>query len=179
MISTKILDVNIRPGASIVGKIPTWIVGVLINDDRIGIPEPAYCESDVNGRDAPIPVIEPEPIGATPGEMPFVSGTEPAVETAVLPRMRQVKPRVGTAMADPMPVPGIDVGSIGMSRLIAEILVLLFVPTFGAARRRRCMVFLGTVRRNVAVSDVGVAAPVIRLIVVVLHEGIAGQCNED
>lgn len=166
---------DVRSGTGIVGEVPARIVGVFINDDWIGIPEPAGCEGDVDGRNTPVPVIEPEPIGAASSEMPFVSGTKPAVETAVLPGMRQVKPWIGTIMTNPMPVPGIDVGSIGMPRLIAKILVL-FVPSLRSSRFRRAgcgraVALLRTVRRNVAVPHLGMlASSVVRLTVVVLYE---------
>lgn len=80
-----------------------------------------------------------------------------------------------------------------MPGLIAEILVL-FVSSFRGPRGRRSMAllggmcllrnmcwlrgvcllgsmcFLGAVRRNIAVPYFGVASPVVRLIVVVLHK---------
>lgn len=124
-------------------------------------------------------MVKPEAIGTAPGEMPFMSGTEAAVETAVFPRMRHVKPRIRAVMAYPVPVPGIDVRSIRMPRLIAEILVSL-VSAFRGARGRRSMAllgtvrFLGTVRRNIAVAHLGVpASSVVRLTVIMLHEGKA------
>jgi hypothetical protein len=59
-LSSEILDVNISAEADVVGEIPAWIVRVGIENDVVGIPEPAVAEGNVRGSDAEVVTAEPE-----------------------------------------------------------------------------------------------------------------------
>ena len=52
--------VNIGSGPEIVGEVPTWVIGVFIDDDFVRAPEPVAAIAQVVWRDAPVPVVEPE-----------------------------------------------------------------------------------------------------------------------
>ena len=55
--------------AHVVSEIPAGVIGIIVDDDLIGIPEPIGAEGEVGGCDRPVPSIEPEPAGAASGQM--------------------------------------------------------------------------------------------------------------
>lgn len=135
--------------ADVVGEVPANVVGVLVDDDFVGIPEPTITEGDVSGSDAEIEAVEPEAGRTAAGEMPNVAAAKAAGEVTMLPRMIHMILRIIGAgiMADPLAV-GVDVRRIGMPGLIG---------IFGSFRRRAVRSSLGRRRaftRNVSVADV-------------------------
>lgn len=145
------MNVDTKP--DVISEVPTWIVRVFINDDRIGGPDPIGHVGEIDWGYAPIPVVEPKPVRAATGQAPLVPGTETAAEAAVLPRVVKVKTRVMRFMAYPTARTGVYVRRVRMSRLIAKIgmfrwrrLTTLIRLWFGTARsgcatrsRRRAM----------------------------------------
>jgi hypothetical protein len=45
---SEIIDVNVGPEPDVVGKIPTIMVWIFVNDDLVGVPEPIVAETDVS-----------------------------------------------------------------------------------------------------------------------------------
>ena len=133
----KIHHVDIRTQAHVVSEIPADVVRIVVDDDFIGAPEPTVAESDVGGRDGPVPAIEPEAIGTSAAKMPHMPGTEASGKVAVRPGVVDVIARiVGTGV---MTNPGfalIDVRRVGVARL--RVLVALRI-----GRLRRSMVGSG------------------------------------
>src|SRR5580698_4163891 len=74
----EILNVDVSAQAHVVSEIPAGIVGVFIDDDVIGVPEPSVTVGYVVGSHAPVPSVEPEAAGAAASEMPAMAGTEAA-----------------------------------------------------------------------------------------------------
>lgn len=68
---TEIHDVDISAKAHIVGQVPAWMVGIFVDDDVIGVPEPAIAESDVDRRDRPELSMKPEPARPASGKPDF------------------------------------------------------------------------------------------------------------
>jgi hypothetical protein len=52
--------VNIGTEADVIGEIPTRIVRIGVENDVVGIPEPAVAEGNVSGSDAEVVTAEPE-----------------------------------------------------------------------------------------------------------------------
>lgn len=82
---------NVDAKSGVVGKIPTWIVRVLVDYDWVRVPNPAGHIREVDGRYTPVPVVEPKPVRATTRQMPLMSWTEPSRIVAVLPGVIQVE----------------------------------------------------------------------------------------
>jgi len=143
--------VHVGAEPDVVGKVPAVVVGILVDDDLIRIPKPVVGESEIIRSDAEIKATEPEPRGATSGEVEDVAATKAASEPAVLPGMVEVVMGVIAAgiVADPLIV-GVDVGRVRMSASVAEVgmfggrvriasersgAVGRYVPTANAVRR--------------------------------------------
>jgi len=75
---TKIFDVNVSAEARVVGEIVAGVIGIVVNDDVIRVPQPSIDISKIVGRDAPVPIVEPETAGAAAAETPDVVGTKAA-----------------------------------------------------------------------------------------------------
>ncbi len=129
---SQIHHVHIHSQPDVVGQVPTDVIGIVVNDDVIRIPEPAVAETNIIRSHGEVEPTEPEAAGPSAYETPDVAAAETAGEVAMLPRMIQMVMRVVGAgvMAHPLFAP-IDVGSVGMSGLFAEVAVLL-----GRVRRR-------------------------------------------
>jgi hypothetical protein len=112
---------NVDAEPSIIGEVPTWIVRVIIDYDRVGVPDPIGRVRDIDWGYTPVPVVEPKPVGAATGQAPLVAGAEAAAETAVLPWVIQVKTRIMPFMAYPTVRIGVYMGRIRMSGLVAKI----------------------------------------------------------
>jgi hypothetical protein len=126
-ISAQIHDVHVGAEAWVVGEVPAGVVGVFVDDDVVGIPEPATHVGKVVRGDAPIPIVEAESIGTAAGEMPAMRRAEAAVPVAVLPGVVDVVVRVvGTAVvADPLVA--VDVWGVGMARLVGVVAVFMLL----------------------------------------------------
>ena len=51
---------DVSPKPRIVGQIPAIVIGIFVDDDRIGIPKPIAAVADVDRRHAEVEAIEPE-----------------------------------------------------------------------------------------------------------------------
>ena len=117
------MNVGAQPG--VVGQIPAFVIRVFVDDDLIGIPEPAAAEADVVGRDAEVKAAEPEARRASAGEMPDVAAAKPARKAAMFPGMIEVVVRIIAAGVVTYPlVVCVHVGSFWVSGLVAKRCVL-------------------------------------------------------
>src|SRR5208283_5263331 len=74
----------------VIGQIPADVVGVLVDDDVVGVPQPAVAVHHVRGCDAPVPTIEPEAPRAAASQVPHMAAAKAAGEPAMLPRLIHV-----------------------------------------------------------------------------------------
>ena len=65
--------VNVSASPGIIGKIPSWVVRVLIEDDWVAIPQPIVAEADVSWGNTEIEPAEPETLRSTAFEAPHMS----------------------------------------------------------------------------------------------------------
>ena len=102
------------------------MIGILVNHDLVGIPQPVTAIAQVERRDAEVETSEPESRRASPGQVPDVMRTESAGEMAVLPGMIQVVVRIAAAaiVPDPLAV-RMNVGSIRMAVFIRKGMIFL------------------------------------------------------
>src|SRR5437868_5850662 len=87
---SEIVDVGVRTQPGVVREIPADVVGIVVNHDRIAVPEPAVDVAIVPRRDAEVVAIEPEPVSVPSLETELMTGTEPAREMPMLPGMIEV-----------------------------------------------------------------------------------------
>ncbi len=145
------VDVGSEP--DIIGEVPADVIGIVVNDDVVRIPEPVVTETKVVWSYGEIETAEPEAAGTTASKAKDVAATNTTGEVTMLPGMIQMVMRVVAAgiMAYPS-FASIDVRSIGMSFLFAEVAVFL--------RWMRSAYFRRTVLRDVltAAADLRPAA---------------------
>jgi hypothetical protein len=89
------VDVGAEP--DVVGEVPADVIGIIVDDDFVRIPEPAVTEANIVGSHGEVEAAEPEASGAAAREMPDVATTDTAGEAAMLPRMIQMVVGVVTA----------------------------------------------------------------------------------
>src|SRR5579863_8932709 len=94
---------HIGSQADVIREIPARMVRIVVDDDIVRVPEPAVAVPHVIGRNAPVPVVEPESPRAAAAQMPYMARAEAAAKAAMLPGMVQMKVRVVAAgvVADP------------------------------------------------------------------------------
>ena len=100
------------------------MVGIVIDDEVIAVPEPVAAEADVVGSNGEIKAAEPEAAGAASGEVPDVATADATGEVSVRPRVIEVVVSVATAgvVADPFVV-GMDVRGVGVTSAIVKVTV--------------------------------------------------------
>jgi hypothetical protein len=84
------LDVNVGSESGVVGEIPAWVVGIVINDDVVPVPVPVIGISEIERGDAEIETVEPETVGSASAEVPYMARTEACRKAAVFPGMVNV-----------------------------------------------------------------------------------------
>ena len=129
---------HVSAEAHVVGKIPARMVRIVVNDDIVGIPEPAAAVGYVVGSDAPVPSVEPEAAWAATGKMPDVMRTETACPMTMLPRV--VEMIVGVVRSGIVADPdlSVDMRDTGVAFLVTEV-VLRFVGVRRSVKRARAM----------------------------------------
>lgn len=112
---------NVRSQPDVVGQIPAIMVGILVDHDVVGIPDPVIAIADIVGSNRKIEAAKPETARASPFDAKHVSLAEPAGKSSVLPGTIEVVVRIILAcvMPDPLVAAGVDVGRFGMPLLIA------------------------------------------------------------
>ena len=108
--------VNVGAEADVVGQVPAVVIGILVNDNLVGVPQPFVAVADIRIGNAEVEAAEPETAGTAANDAPDMAAAEAAVEVAVLPGMLDMEAGVIAAgvVADPLPV-GVDVRSFGVA----------------------------------------------------------------
>jgi hypothetical protein len=76
--------VDVGSEADVVGEVPAGVVGIVVDDDVVGVPEPSVRVGEVPGGYAEVEAAEPEAGWTSSAETPDVGGAEAAGEVAVL-----------------------------------------------------------------------------------------------
>jgi hypothetical protein len=144
-LSSQVVHVDVGSQPDVVGEVPTDVIGVIVNDDVVRIPQPSVTETHVVRRYREEEAAEPEASRTASSQVPDVAPAETTGEAAMLPRMIQMVVSVVAAriMAYPL-FTSIDVRSIWVSFLFVEVAVFL--------RWMRSSNTGGTVGRNVLTS---------------------------
>lgn len=163
----------VGPEPRIVGKIPAHVIGIFIDYDGIGIPEPAIAVLNVVRRNTEVEPAEPEPRRATACQVIDVTRAKAAREVAMLPGMVQVIVgivRTGI-VADPAVI-RVNMRGFRVPWSIAEIAVLRSVPMLFGNR-----VFLGMDRSRTMSGDVSTAnfRPAVRIMPAILRKTGEGE----
>lgn len=102
------------------------MVGIIVQNDIIRIPEPVIAVTDVVRSDGEVEAAEPEPARSTASQSPHVPRPEAAGEMPVLPWVIEMIVRVaGTSiMAHPF-FTVVHMRSVRMPRLVVEVSIFL------------------------------------------------------
>jgi hypothetical protein len=114
-----ILDVDVSSQPDVVGEIPAWILGIIVDDDVVAAPIPVVDEAQIHGANAPEEAVETEPIRTAAAQMPDVAASDAAVKAAMFERAIQVVIYTCAVMSHPLAT-GVDVGRFGMSSAVRE-----------------------------------------------------------
>jgi len=87
---SQILNVDVCAEPDVIGKIPSNVVGIVIDDYVIRTPQPSIAEGYVERCNIPVPAIEPEAAGGATSEMPNVSASKASCKVAVREGMVQM-----------------------------------------------------------------------------------------
>jgi hypothetical protein len=111
-----------RPKPHVVRQIPSDVVGVLVDDDAVAVPEPVVAIVIIVWRNVEEVAVEPEAVSASAGYHENMARPKAAVVMPVLPGMVEVVVLViaPVAVADPSAVVAVDVGRVGMSLAVAK-----------------------------------------------------------
>ena len=100
------------------------MVGVFVDDDVVGVPEPSVDVAEVVGGYAEVEATEPEAGGAASAETPDVGGAEACGEVAVLPGVVEVIVGIVWAAVVADPVGVINVRGVGVAGGVGEVVVV-------------------------------------------------------
>jgi hypothetical protein len=143
---TEILDVNVGAEPGVVGKIPARMVRIFVDNDLVGVPEPAVDIGQVVGSYAEVEASKPEAGRAAAAQTPDMRRTKAAGEVSVLPGMVEMVVGVVGAGFVAYPVVFIDVWGVGMTGLVYEVTVRWRRSAVGrrnSVGRRSAMVWFG------------------------------------
>ncbi len=132
---------HIRAQAHVIGKIPTAMVGIGVDDNLIGVPEPAVAEGNVGRGDIPVPAIEPEAGRSTAGKMPHMTAAKATGELAMRKGLVEVVAGIGRAGIVTYPGFAIYMRDIGVAGLVTVIAIRF-------SRMRRGLDWPGPMRGN-------------------------------
>lgn len=136
-LGSQIQHVHIGSQTDVVGEVPAYVVGVVVDDDVIAIPEPVAGVVIVirgNGEEKP---ADSEAIAPAAMKSPNVVRSDPAIEMSVLPRMVKMVMRVrapGT-VSHPAVIFSVHMRSLGMSLLVVKFRVLVALRFMPGGRR--------------------------------------------
>jgi hypothetical protein len=118
----QVVDVHVSAEADVVGEIPAVVIGIVVEDDVVGIPGPIVTEGYIVGCDTEVEATEPESRRAAADDAIGVAASDASREVAVLPGMIEVVVNVGAAsgVADPFVV-GVHVRGFGVAFLVGEL----------------------------------------------------------
>ena len=128
---------GIRAEARVIGEVPPNVVRVVVNHDRVAVPEPAVDEAIIERRHAEEEAAKPEAIPVSSLQVVDVVVSDAARKTSVLERVIEVIVGIAGAgiVSDP-PAIAVDVRSIRMSLMVDKSSRSAGIPP---VRRRRTM----------------------------------------
>jgi hypothetical protein len=144
--------VTISAQTDIVGKVPPYVIRIVVDYDIVTVPVPIAAVVNIIGRDREEKSANIESVRSTAPQTPYMLRPNPAVEVAVFPGMIQVVMRIGATgvVSHPVVIFSVNVRSFRVARLIVEFPVLIL---------RRCRMGSGsvhwgrTVRRYVTIPN--------------------------
>jgi hypothetical protein len=113
-LGSQILHVNVGAEPDVVSQIPSDMIGVVVDDDLIRIPQPVAAEAKVVRRYAKVEAAKPESARSASRKAPNVAAANAAGKAAVFPRVvEMVMSIVATGvMPHPMVALRVDVRSV-------------------------------------------------------------------
>src|SRR5437868_1077359 len=153
--------VHVSSSPGVIREIPSRMVRVFVNDDRVRRPVPVGHVGIVERSHLEVSVVKPESLAVTSLQVKNMARSKTEREAAVFERVIYMEPAVVrpvAIMSDPLPV-GVDVRSLGMARDITILTLGSFAFPFARLRRGRAFPLLHrrrAVRWNVASTDTSV-----------------------
>ena len=132
LLVTEVFDVDVGSQADVVGQIPAVVIRVCVDYDVVGIPVPIIAVGEVEGRDAPVEIVEPEAIRSTAGKMPDVAAAEAPGEVSVLKRAIEMVVDVAAAGVMANPLVAVNVWNVGMASLVSVVACRGATASFGS-----------------------------------------------
>src|ERR1700676_4949111 len=130
--STHVNDVCVGSRPGVVCQVEARMIGIFVNHDWIGSPEPIRDVRKVLGSHAKVRSPEPEPIGAAAFQTEHMARSEAQRKASVFPRTIHVIASIVTTHIVPHPLAiGMHMRNFRMPLKIAEI-ALLTAPLFGS-----------------------------------------------
>ncbi|MCU1297931.1 MAG: hypothetical protein JWO91_2209 [Acidobacteriaceae bacterium] len=144
-LTSQILHMNIGAQSGVIREVPTIVVRVRVDHDVVTIPEPVVGIIVVVWSNLKEKTTYIESIPASASEPPDVLWTNATIKASMLPRMIEMIVGIvaSAVVSHPLIIFGVDVGSIGMFRLIAETVPLIILsktrlcPLCGSYGRNR------------------------------------------
>lgn len=149
---------DIRAEPWVIGDVPARVIGIIIEDDVIGIPIPVADVPDIKGSDAEVVSAEPETARSAACDSPEAFASDGSGEAPVLPRVVEMEARISPAEIVPYPLAiGMDMRRRGMAFSIPERPLRFVVGRTTIGGR--------SAARYIAVADIaGAASPMFSLI---------------
>jgi hypothetical protein len=109
-----VLHVHVGAESHVVGEVPAFVVGVVIDHNLIATPIPVVAIGKVKRRDPEVEAAEPKAIGAASGDAPDMASSEAAGESAMLKGLIEVEVGIPSSgvVPDPLAVM-VNVRSLG------------------------------------------------------------------
>ena len=85
---------HICPKSDVVRQVPAHVIGILVNHDRITIPEPVIYEAVFKRRHAEIVAVEPETLPVPALQTEDMATSKPAGKVSMFPRMIEVEAKI-------------------------------------------------------------------------------------
>ena len=138
---------NISTQPAVIGQVPTVVVGIFVNNDRIGIPEPVSAVGNIVGSNRKVIAPKPETAGSSALEPPYMPRTKAAGKSAMFPGPIEVVVSIAAArvMPNPFVAVGVNVRGLRMAphvAIVADLFLwrssLLCCRLLPALLSRRC-----------------------------------------
>ena len=115
------MDIGAQP--DVIGQVPTGVVGIVVKDDLVAVPDPVIAEGIVERGDLEGEAAEPETLPVSSGDPEDMAGAETAREASVFPGVIEVIVLIAAAgiVSDPAVAVRVDVWSVRVPGLVAKI----------------------------------------------------------
>ncbi len=116
---SQIFDVDVCPEPSVIGQVPSVMIGVVVDYDTVAVPQPVVAETVIIRCYAEVESVEEEPFPISSPQMPDMAFSDASGKAAVFKGMVQVIVRIVTASIVSHPlIIGMDVRSFRVSGLV-------------------------------------------------------------